>query len=195
MIDLDPPFRPATPDDAAALADLVHFASQGLALYVWTGIAGANGDPWQVGRERARRETGSFSYRNAVVVEDPAGEVAAALIGYALPDRPEPISDHAGDVRASAGTGEPGTRHLVRERPCRLPRPARQGAWPSSARYRRPPRRCRRATWPQHHRLRRQYPCTAALSALRLPGGRAAQKGEGGSARRRHGLDIADQSV
>ena len=85
MIDLDPPFRPATPDDAAALADLVHFASQGLALYVWTGIAGANGDPWQVGRERARRETGSFSYRNAVVVEDPAGEVAAALIGYSTP--------------------------------------------------------------------------------------------------------------
>ena len=93
MIDLDPPFRPATPDDAAALADLVHFASQGLALYVWTGIAGADGDPWQVGRERARREAGSFSYRNAVVVEQPAGRVAAALIGYALPDRPEPVPD------------------------------------------------------------------------------------------------------
>jgi ribosomal protein S18 acetylase RimI-like enzyme len=93
MIQLNPPFRPATPDDAVALADLVHFASQGLALYVWTSIAGADGDPWQVGRERARRDTGRFSYRNAVVVEDPAGEVAAALIGYPLPDRPEPISD------------------------------------------------------------------------------------------------------
>ena len=92
MIRLEPPFRPATPDDAAALTDLVHFASEGLALHVWTRIAGAGGDPWQIGRERARRETGSFSYRNAVVVEEPAGQVAAALIGYALPDAPEPIS-------------------------------------------------------------------------------------------------------
>jgi ribosomal protein S18 acetylase RimI-like enzyme len=92
MIPLEPPFRPAAPDDAAALADLVHFASEGLALHVWTRIAGAGGDPSQVGRERARRERGSFSYRNAVVVEEPAGQVAAALIGYALPEQPEPIS-------------------------------------------------------------------------------------------------------
>jgi ribosomal protein S18 acetylase RimI-like enzyme len=92
MIDLDPPFRAARPDDAAALADLVLFASEGLALHVWTGIAGPGGDPLQIGRERARRETGSFSYRNAVVAEEPAGQVAAALIGYALPDAPEPIT-------------------------------------------------------------------------------------------------------
>ena len=46
MIRLDPPFRAATPDDAAALTDLVHFASEGLALYVWTRIAGPAGDPW-----------------------------------------------------------------------------------------------------------------------------------------------------
>ena len=92
MIKLDPPFRPATPDDAAALVDLVHFASEGLALHVWTRMAGPGGDPRQIGRERARRETGSFSYRNAVVIEGPAGQVAAALIGYALPDGPEPIS-------------------------------------------------------------------------------------------------------
>ena len=93
MIRLEPPFRPATPDDAAALTDLVHFASEGLALHVWMRIAGPGGDPWQIGRDRARRETGSFSYRNAVVVEEPAGQVAAGLIGYALPDLPEPISD------------------------------------------------------------------------------------------------------
>jgi ribosomal protein S18 acetylase RimI-like enzyme len=93
MIRLDPPFRAARPDDAAALTDLVDFASEGLALYVWTRIAGPAGDPWAIGRERARRDTGSFSYRNAVVVEQPAGRVAAALIGYALPDRPEPVPD------------------------------------------------------------------------------------------------------
>jgi ribosomal protein S18 acetylase RimI-like enzyme len=47
-------------------------------------------DPWEVGRHRAQREEGSFSYRNAVVIEN-AGRVTAALIGYRLPDVPEPI--------------------------------------------------------------------------------------------------------
>jgi ribosomal protein S18 acetylase RimI-like enzyme len=89
---LEPPFRHALIDDAPALADLVHFASQGMALHVWARLAGPAGDAWAIGRERARRETGSFSYRNAVVAEQD-GRAVAALIGYALPDRPEPIPD------------------------------------------------------------------------------------------------------
>jgi len=93
MIALHPPFRQATPADAPALADLVHFASEGLALHIWTKAAGPGGNPWEIGRERARRETGSFSYRNAVVVEDDGGRIAAGLIGYPLPDRPEPIPE------------------------------------------------------------------------------------------------------
>ena len=83
--------RPATPDDAPALADFVHFASEGLALRVWTKLAGPGGDAWAVGRERARRETGSFSYRNAFVLEAD-GAAAAGLIGYGLPDQPVPIA-------------------------------------------------------------------------------------------------------
>jgi hypothetical protein len=59
MIHLDPPVRAATPDDAAALTDLVHFASEGLALYVWTRIAGPAGDPWVIGRERAAKRGAS----------------------------------------------------------------------------------------------------------------------------------------
>ena len=82
--------RPATPDDAAALADFVHFASEGLALRVWSKLAGPGGDAWAVGRERARRETGSFSYRNAFVLEAD-GAAAAGLIGYPLPDQPVAI--------------------------------------------------------------------------------------------------------
>jgi ribosomal protein S18 acetylase RimI-like enzyme len=92
MIPLKPPFRRATPSDARALADLVHFASEGLALHIWTKAAGPGGDAWAVGRERARRETGSFSYRNAVVAEA-GGRIAAGLIGYPLTDRPEPIPE------------------------------------------------------------------------------------------------------
>jgi ribosomal protein S18 acetylase RimI-like enzyme len=91
MIELAPPVRRARTDDAQALAELVDFASEGLALYLWTKIAGPGGDPWAVGRERALRESGAFSYRNAVVLER-HGRVAAGLIGYPLPDRPEPIT-------------------------------------------------------------------------------------------------------
>jgi ribosomal protein S18 acetylase RimI-like enzyme len=92
MTELSAPLRRATPADAEALADLVHFASEGLALYLWTKTAGPGGDPWAVGRERALRESGAFSYRNGVVLERD-GRVAAALIGYPLPDRPDPIPD------------------------------------------------------------------------------------------------------
>jgi ribosomal protein S18 acetylase RimI-like enzyme len=92
MVQLTPPFRPATPDDAQALAELVDFASEGLAPYLWAKVAGPGGDLWAVGRERACREKGAFSYRNAVVLER-EGRVAAALIGYPLPDAPELIPD------------------------------------------------------------------------------------------------------
>ena len=90
LIELASPFRYATPADAAAMADLVHFASEGLALYLWTKIAPPGVDPWSIGRERAEREAGGFSYRNTVVAEAD-GRVAAALIGYPLADTPEPM--------------------------------------------------------------------------------------------------------
>jgi ribosomal protein S18 acetylase RimI-like enzyme len=93
LVDLASPFRRATPADAAAMADLVHFASEGLAFYLWSRMAGPGGDPWAVGRERAGREVGAFSYRNAILAERD-GRVAAGLIGYPLPDVPEPPPDN-----------------------------------------------------------------------------------------------------
>lgn len=89
MVDLAPPFRRATPADAMAMAELVHFASEGLAFYLWSKVAGPGGDPWAVGRQRAARDEGGFSYRNTVLIEAD-GRVAAGLIGYPLPDVPEP---------------------------------------------------------------------------------------------------------
>lgn len=90
MITSPPSIRSATPQDAAALAELVNFAGEGLPLYVWAKIAKDGEDPWRVGRARAAREQGSFSYRNAAMIEQD-GAVAAALIGYPLPDVPEAI--------------------------------------------------------------------------------------------------------
>jgi ribosomal protein S18 acetylase RimI-like enzyme len=82
--------RPATPGDAAALAELVNIAGEGLPLYLWTKMAERGEDPWAVGRRRAQRKEGGFSYRNATLLES-SGEVVGGLIGYPLPDRPEPI--------------------------------------------------------------------------------------------------------
>ena len=90
MIELEAPFRPATKGDAQALAELVNIAGEGLPLYLWDKMAEAGESAWEVGRRRAMRETGSFSYRNAVVAELD-GRVIAGLIGYPLPDQPEPI--------------------------------------------------------------------------------------------------------
>ncbi|MBX9588715.1 MAG: GNAT family N-acetyltransferase [Hyphomonadaceae bacterium] len=92
MIALEEPYRRATPHDTQAMADFVHFASEGLALHLWARMAGPGGDPWAVARERAGRDTGSFSYRNAIVAQH-ANRVVAGLLGYALPDHPEPIPD------------------------------------------------------------------------------------------------------
>ncbi len=89
-ITLEPPFRRATPDDAHALAELINFAGEGLPSYLWQQMAEPGESVWDVGRRRARREERGFSYRNAVVLERD-GQVAACLIGYPLPERPEPI--------------------------------------------------------------------------------------------------------
>ena len=53
-------------------------------------MAGAGETPVEVGLKRAQQETGSFSYRNATIVEY-KGQAADALIGYSIPGVPEPI--------------------------------------------------------------------------------------------------------
>ena len=92
MIELQPPFRRAVRADAAALTELVDFASEGFAPYLWGNLAGPGGDAWAVGRERVLRETGGFSYSNTTVIEQ-GGRVVAGLVGYPLSDLPEPIPD------------------------------------------------------------------------------------------------------
>ncbi len=71
------------------MAELVNMAGEGLPLYLWTAMSDHDTSPWDVGRNRARRETGAFSYRNTVVREE-SGSVVACLVGYPLEDDPEP---------------------------------------------------------------------------------------------------------
>jgi ribosomal protein S18 acetylase RimI-like enzyme len=59
-------------------------------LYLWEKLAADGQTGWDVGRLRAEREAGSFSYRNATIVES-IGAAAGALIGYETPNKPEPL--------------------------------------------------------------------------------------------------------
>jgi len=80
-----PTIRPATPRDAVHLAMLVDMAAKGLASHFWRGMAEPGQSPLEVGRARALRDEGAFSWRNAHVAEVD-GEVAGALIGYVIDD-------------------------------------------------------------------------------------------------------------
>jgi ribosomal protein S18 acetylase RimI-like enzyme len=78
-------FRPARRADAAALAVLVDIAGEGLPAHLWSTLKAPGQSILEVGRERAAREEGGFSWRNAVVAEI-GGEIAACLVGYRLDD-------------------------------------------------------------------------------------------------------------
>ena len=89
-IPLAGPHRWATPDDAPALAKLVNFAGEGMPLYLWEKMGRESGESaWEIGEQRAQRETGGFSYCNAVVREE-NGAVVASLIGYGLSTELDP---------------------------------------------------------------------------------------------------------
>jgi len=90
MTELKPPLRPARTEDAPVLAELVNHAGEGMPLYFWEQLASPGQSPWEVGVSRAARDDGSFSYRNAFVIEG-RGRVAGCLIGYEIPDWPEPV--------------------------------------------------------------------------------------------------------
>ncbi len=82
--------RPAVAADAPLLAELVNHAGEGLPLYLWAQMAEPAESAWDVGQRRAAREEGSFSYRNATIIEH-GGQRAGCLIGYAIPDAPGSI--------------------------------------------------------------------------------------------------------
>jgi len=77
--------RPARISDASDLAVLVDIAGEGGPNYMWGMLAAPGQSTLEIGRERARREEGGFSYRNSIIAEM-AGEIAGSLVGYRLDD-------------------------------------------------------------------------------------------------------------
>lgn len=82
--------RPATPDDASALAELINLAGEDLPVHLWERSAHDGETPWDVGKQRARRKEGGFSYRNATVIEGAKG-VESCLIGYPVSGQQAPV--------------------------------------------------------------------------------------------------------
>ncbi len=82
--------RPATARDAADLVRFINMAADDLPMHFWKRGVGPDGDPLAYGLERAARETGSFSFKNAWLAED-QGQVAACLLGYPAEETPGSI--------------------------------------------------------------------------------------------------------
>lgn len=82
--------REATAADAEHLVRFINMAADDLPLHFWKKSVGPDGDPLTYGRERAARDTGNFSYRNAWLAEVD-GAVAGCLLGYAAEETPGPI--------------------------------------------------------------------------------------------------------
>ena len=84
------PYRSATKSDAHALTELITIAGEGLPLYIWQGMAKANESAWNVGRRRAMRDDGGFSYRNSIV-RDELGKAVGCMVGYPLEHNSDPV--------------------------------------------------------------------------------------------------------
>jgi ribosomal protein S18 acetylase RimI-like enzyme len=94
----DAHIRPARKADAAALAVLIDMAGEGMASWVWSDMASGHQSAFEIGRMRAGRGEGAFSYRNAFVLteqRDGAEEIAGMVLGYRLDD-PYVMPDLAG---------------------------------------------------------------------------------------------------
>ena len=90
MPTLTPPLRRATPEDAAALADLVNFAGEGMPQFLWRQMLpedATEAEIWALGRQRQAEQ----AEKKEIYVIDPGDGVRAALTGYPIGPDPELI--------------------------------------------------------------------------------------------------------
>ncbi|MEO1293371.1 MAG: hypothetical protein AAFV62_11150, partial [Pseudomonadota bacterium] len=92
MVSLTPPFRRAVVADAPVLAELIGYASEGMAPYLWStmGEAGqtlSEAEAFAIGTERIASR---INTQQIVVVGEP-GHAEAALMGYAV-EAEDPIT-------------------------------------------------------------------------------------------------------
>lgn len=106
--------RAAERQDARTLAKLIDIAGEGIPNWLWSQMAADGQTALDAGEERARRDAGGFSWRNALVAERNA-EIAAMLVGYrigepsgedraGISELPEPIRPFVELEHQSVGT-------------------------------------------------------------------------------------------
>ncbi len=106
-----PLIRHADPSDAECLAKLINLAGEGIPNWLWTRACIEGQTPLEIGTLRAKRETGGFSYTNALVTE-PSGYPAGMVLSYAITeapaenpdDLPAPIAPFVALEKLSVGT-------------------------------------------------------------------------------------------
>ena len=78
--------KSAVKENATELAYLLNLAGEGIPKYLWSEIAENGQDPMDVGRMRALREEGGFSYKNArIYIEN--GSLQGMIVSYKQPDQ------------------------------------------------------------------------------------------------------------
>lgn len=77
--------RPARKTDASEMVVLIDSAGYGMPLWMWGGMRTDEPSVLEVGRERAMRDEGLISYRNAHILEAD-GVAAGMLICYRIDD-------------------------------------------------------------------------------------------------------------
>ncbi len=105
---------PALPGDALELAQLIDMAGEGLPRWYWSMTGDSGADPLETGAASIRQETGSFSYRKALVAvldERPIGLMLGYLVAVSPPQDqdaiaalPPPLRPLAELMRLSIGT-------------------------------------------------------------------------------------------
>ncbi len=79
--------RQAEPSDAETLAKLIDLAGEGIPKWIWARACVEGQTPLEVGIERAKRWTGGFSYRNALLAEQ-HGYPLGMVLSYAITEAP-----------------------------------------------------------------------------------------------------------
>ena len=80
MLNLHPPFRRATPEDARAIAELIDVAGKGMPSLLWEDEAAEGETALEVGARLVGRSGYSLSFENAIV-GDEGGRVTSLLLG------------------------------------------------------------------------------------------------------------------
>ena len=93
----DVTFRPARKAESRTIAELYQISSDGVADYIWTGMAGPGENILDVGARRYARENTDFSYQNVTVAI--AGErIVGMIAAYAMGPLERPGTEFDFDV-------------------------------------------------------------------------------------------------